>query len=107
MAPNGTKWDPMGPNGIQWDPMGPICLWIPMLFLSFPMDPYGFLWILLIFLCLSYAHPDQFVWGRRRHAHVPFFDMGFDWCVVSPAAVLHIGVLTASGASPPFFTRGG
>ena len=37
----------------------------------------------------------------------PFFDMGFDWCVVSPAAVLRIRVLTASGASPPFFTRGG
>ena len=43
----------------------------------------------------------------KTGAPVPFFDKGFDWCVVSPAAVLHIGVLTASGASPPFFTRGG
>ena len=53
----------------------------------------------------------------------PFFDMGFDWCVVSPAAVLHIGVLTAvvrrrrfllggvtgllGNASPPFFACNG
>ena len=45
-------------------------------------------------------------WDRFDVVLEPFFDMGFDWCVVSPAAVLHIGVLTASGASPPFFTRG-
>ena len=62
---------------LQGWPVAQYARWVSEAYSATVLDSFpGLLWI---FLCLPYAHPDQFVWGRRRHAHVPFFDMGGNW----------------------------